>query len=112
MDDATLARALKEIGRRMGSAREGQAISQAEVARRIRRTRPGAQSAISRWESGSTPPTVRELIRYAEAVNTPASTFLDGIVTMSPEQLTNGLDRDSLAVIERLADFLKTRRPA
>src|SRR5258708_2460049 len=112
MDDTTLAFALREIGRRMGSAREGQAISQADVARRIGRMKPGAQSAISRWESGSNPPTVRELLLYAAAVNTSASSFLDGIVTKSPEQLTNGLDRDSVAAIERLADFLKTRRPA
>lgn len=108
---ALLKKALKDIGTRMGSVRDRQEITQAAVARSIGRTKRGAQSAISRWESGSIPPTIRELLLYAEAVNKPI-TFFDGIVTKSPEQLTNGFAHDSLNVVTSLAEFLKTRRPA
>lgn len=112
VDKATLNGALEEIGTRMGTVRERQEISQAQVAKKIGRTKRGAQSAISRWESAAVAPTIRELLLYAEAVNTPISFFFDGIVTASPEQLTNGLDHDSLNVVTNLAQFLKTRRPA
>lgn len=100
------------IGERMGSVRERQGIMQTKVAKSIGRDKRGAQSAISRWESGTTPPTIRELLLYAEAVNTPVSFFFDGIVTKSPEQLMTGLDHESETVIVTLVEFLKTRRPA
>lgn len=112
MNEAALKRALKEIGARMGGVRDGQEMSQAQVAKNIGRTKRGAQSAISRWESGAVPPTIRELLLYAEAVNKPITYFFDGIVTTSPEQLTNGLDHESLGVVTTLAEFLKRRRPA
>lgn len=72
---ALLKKALKDIGTRMGSVRDRQEITQAAVARSIGRTKRGAQSAISRWESGSIPPTIRELLLYAEAVNKPIIFF-------------------------------------
>jgi transcriptional regulator with XRE-family HTH domain len=112
VDKGALDRALKEIGARMGSVRDGQDISQGQVAKSIGRKKPGAQSAISRWESGTVPPTIRELLLYADAVNKPITYFFDGIITTTPEQLTNGLDHESLNVVTSLAEFLKKRRPA
>lgn len=100
-----------EIASRMGRKREGLDFSQDYVARKMGRTTRGARSAISRWEQGETLPDIADLLLYAQVIGTPIADLVDGVVTPTFEQLTNGLDRASAAEIKRLADFLKDRQP-
>ena len=85
------------IGRHMAALRRGANVSQATVADRLGVT----QATVSKWELGRLP-TLRELLRYADAIGVSAGDLLAPIVgTVEP------LDTRQRALVRELIGTLE-----
>lgn len=71
------------IGQRMADLRRSADRSQETVAERL----GVSQATISKWEKGRLP-TMRELIRYAQAIGRPLADLLEPALAESPRPLT------------------------
>lgn len=101
----TDARIRQVVGERIRKARTQAKLTQRDLAETLEIDK----GQISRWERGHLAPSVMQLMHLARRCDVRPETLIDGLIEPPFEQLTNGLDAQTQALIYDIAKAFRSR---